>query len=97
MAKYIVFCADGTWSGLGEGDGSDQVQPDATNVLRLFAAGLKVQAVASSAGLAVGTVEDYIRRIRAKYARIGRNADTKVDLYKRALEDGFLPLPDAGA
>lgn len=38
MAKYIVFCADGTWSGLGEGDGSDQVQPDATNVLRLFAA-----------------------------------------------------------
>lgn len=66
-------------------------------VLRLFAAGLKVQAVASSVGLAVGTVEDYIRRIRAKYARIGRNADTKVDLYKRALEDGFLPLPDAGA
>ena len=38
MAKYIVFCADGTWSGLGQGDGDDQVQPDATNVLRLFAA-----------------------------------------------------------
>ena len=66
-------------------------------VLSLFAAGLKSQAVASSTGLAVGTVEDYIRRIRAKYARIGRNADTKVDLYKRAIEDGFLPIPDSGA
>ena len=38
MPKNIVFCADGTWSGLGEGDGDDQVQPSATNVLRLFAA-----------------------------------------------------------
>jgi len=38
MSKYIVFCADGTWSGLGQGDGDDQVQPAATNVLRLFAA-----------------------------------------------------------
>ncbi len=65
-------------------------------VLRLFAAGLKAQAVATSTQLAVGTVDDYIRRIRAKYARIGRSADTKVDLYKRALEDGFLPLPDSG-
>lgn len=37
MAKNIVFCADGTWNGLGDGDAQD-VQPDATNVLRLFAA-----------------------------------------------------------
>jgi two-component system, NarL family, response regulator DevR len=37
-----------------------------------------------------------VRRIRSKYARIGRNADTKIDLYKRAIEDGFLPLPDSG-
>jgi len=37
MPKSIVFCADGTWNGLGQGDGQD-VQADATNVLRLFAA-----------------------------------------------------------
>ncbi len=39
MAKNIVFCADGTWKGLGhsQGDG-DELQADATNVLRLFAA-----------------------------------------------------------
>ncbi len=62
-------------------------------VLALFATGLKTQAVASSLGIAVGTVEDYVRRIRLKYARVGRAAPTKVDLYKRAIEDGFLPMP----
>lgn len=38
MSKNIVFCADGTWSGLGDGDAGDEIQADATNVLRLFAA-----------------------------------------------------------
>ncbi|MDM0074009.1 DUF2235 domain-containing protein [Variovorax sp. J2P1-59] len=37
MPKNIVFCADGTWNGLGAGDAQD-LQADATNVLRLFAA-----------------------------------------------------------
>jgi len=63
-------------------------------VLRLFATGLKAQSVADAMKIAVPTVEDYVRRIRSKYARIGRTADTKIDLYKRAIEDGFLPLPD---
>ena len=61
--------------------------------LSLFANGNKAQSVASQMGLAPGTVDDYIRRVRAKYALVGRPADTKVDLYKRAVEDGFLPLP----
>lgn len=65
-------------------------------VLRLFATGLKAQAVADAMGIAVPTVEDYVRRIRGKYARIGRSAATKIDLYKRAIEDGFLPLPNSG-
>jgi two-component system response regulator DevR len=63
------------------------------SVLALFATGLKTQAVASALGIAVGTVEDYVRRIRSKYARVGRAAPTKIDLYKRAIEDGFLPMP----
>jgi two-component system response regulator DevR len=63
-------------------------------VLTLFAGGVKAQVVASEVGIALGTVDDYVRRIRAKYARIQRPAHTKIDLYKRAVEDGFLPLPD---
>ena len=61
--------------------------------LSLFANGNKEQSVASQMGIAQGTVDDYIRRVRAKYALVGRRADTKVDLYKRAVEDGFRPLP----
>ena len=64
-------------------------------VLTLFARGLKAQAVAYELGISVHTVEDYVGRIRAKYAEIGRPAYDKIDLYRRALEDGFLPLPSA--
>jgi two-component system response regulator DevR len=63
-------------------------------VLALFAGGVKAQVVASEVGIALGTVDDYVRRIRTKYERIQRPAYTKIDLYKRAVEDGFLPLPD---
>jgi DNA-binding NarL/FixJ family response regulator len=63
------------------------------SVLAMFATGLKTQSVASALGIAVATVEDCVRRIRSKYARVGRAAPTKIDLYKRAIEDGFLPMP----
>lgn len=69
------------------------LSPQEQKVLALFADGNKAQVVASRTGLALGTIEDYVKRIRTKYARTGRPANTKIDLYKRALEDGFLPLP----
>jgi two-component system, NarL family, response regulator DevR len=62
-------------------------------VLELFARGVKAQTVAYQLNIAIGTVDDYVRRIRAKYQRAGRPAYTKVDLYKRAVEDGILPPP----
>lgn len=64
-------------------------------VLALFADGARAQNVAEETGIATSTIEDYVRRIRAKYAKIGRPAQTKIDLYKRAVEDGFLPPPNA--
>ncbi len=39
------------------------------------------------------TVTEYLQRIRTKYAEAGRPAPSKTDLYKRALEDGYLPIP----
>jgi len=62
-------------------------------VLSLYAAGAKAPLVASRMGLSEATVIDYIRRVRSKYERVGRPANTKIDLYKRALEDGILPIP----
>jgi len=73
--------------------GEANLSPQEQKVLTLFADGNKAQVVASRTGLALGTIEDYVKRIRTKYARTGRPANTKIDLYKRALEDGFLPLP----
>jgi hypothetical protein len=35
-----------------------------------------------------------VKRIRYKYAMAGRPAHTKIDLYKRALEDGILSVTD---
>ncbi|PJJ55598.1 response regulator [Compostimonas suwonensis] len=62
-------------------------------VLALYASGAKAPLVAQRTGVTEATVVDYIRRVRAKYERAGRPANTKVDLYKRALEDGILPYP----
>lgn len=78
----------------GDPDLSDAaLSPREREVLSLYAAGAKAPLVASRTGLSESTVIDYIRRIRSKYGRVGRPANTKIDLYKRALEDGLLPIP----
>lgn len=69
--------------------------PRQREVLALYASGEKASTVARRTGLAEQTVNDYLGRIRKRYAEAGRPAPTKTDLYKRALEDGWLPLPQA--
>ncbi|TFD66488.1 response regulator transcription factor [Cryobacterium ruanii] len=69
------------------------LSPREREVLSLYAAGAKAPLVASRTALSEATVIDYIRRVRSKYERVGRPANTKIDLYKRALEDGILPSP----
>ena len=67
--------------------------PRQHQVLALYASGEKAATVARRTGLSEQTVNDYLVRIRRRYAEAGRPAPTKTDLYKRALEDGWLPLP----
>lgn len=69
------------------------LSPKEQEVLAHYASGDKSIAVAYRAGLSTSTVAEYVRRIRYKYAMVGRPAHTKVDLYKRAVEDGILPPP----
>ena len=69
------------------------LSPREREVLSLYAAGAKAPLVASRTGLSESTVIDYIRRVRLKYEYAGRPASTKIELYKRALEDGILPIP----
>lgn len=60
-------------------------------VLALYAAGMQADQVADDLGITRETVLDHIRRIRSRYAAAGRAAPTKIDLYRRAREDGVIP------
>lgn len=62
-------------------------------VLELYASGESAKRVASALGLSSETVQDYINRIRYKYAQAGRPIATKIEMFQRAQEDGYLPGP----
>ncbi|MEV7693183.1 response regulator transcription factor [Microbacterium sp. NPDC089189] len=66
-------------------------------VLKLYAAGLPLKIVADRLGIAFSTAKENITRIRVKYVDVGRPAPTKVDLLRRALEDGLLTEQSVGA
>lgn len=65
-------------------------------VLGLYAVGLGAKEVGAALFVSENTVNDHLRRIRAVYSQLGRPAATKVELYQRSLEDGFLPAPRHG-
>ena len=67
------------------------------DVLNLYASGLPLRMVADQLGIAPSTAREYLDRIRVKYVEVGRPAPTKVDLLRRAVEDGILPDLDPDA
>lgn len=60
-------------------------------VLALYASGETADQVAQQLFISRETVLDHIRRIRAKYAAVERAAPSKLDLHRRAVEDGLIP------
>jgi len=60
-------------------------------ILHLYASGLPLKLAAEQLGIGYSTAREYLDRIRAKYIEVGRPAPTKVDLLRRAVEDGILP------
>jgi DNA-binding NarL/FixJ family response regulator len=84
------------WAGIIDSDpliNSVNLSQRQREVLELYAMGESAKRVASLTGLSPDTVQDYLGRIRTKYALAGRPANTKVELLFRAQEDGFLPGP----
>jgi two-component system uhpT operon response regulator UhpA len=67
-------------------------------ILHLYASGLPLKLAAQQLGISYSTAREYLDRIRVKYVEVGRPAPTKVDLLRRAVEDGILPGldPDGG-
>lgn len=61
--------------------------------LELYSSGLPLKSVALRLGTSESTVREHLNRLKAKYDEVGRPAHNKVDLYVRAIEDGYLPPP----
>lgn len=80
------------WASAVDGDrdfADAQLSTREREVLRLYATGLPLKAVAERLGVAYSTAKENISRIRVKYVSVGRPASTKVDLMRRAMEDGI--------
>ncbi|MBW4042672.1 MAG: response regulator transcription factor [Acidobacteria bacterium] len=58
--------------------------------LRLYASGRSTNEVAAEMHVQFETAKTYLRRVREKYARVGRPASRKADLIQRATEDGYI-------
>ncbi|MBA8816688.1 DNA-binding NarL/FixJ family response regulator [Microbacterium halimionae] len=85
------------WASAVEGDrafADAQLSARERDVLRLYAAGLPLKAVADRLGIAYSTAKENITRVRVKYVEVGRPAPTKIDLRRRAMEDGLLQETD---
>jgi DNA-binding NarL/FixJ family response regulator len=88
------------WASAVEGDrafADAQLSAREREVLRLYAAGLPLKAVAERLGVAYSTAKENITRVRVKYVEVGRPAPTKIDLLHRAVEDGILSENLGGA
>ncbi len=74
-------------------DASDRpvLSPQEARALRLYATGMPMKSVARRMAISEETTKQYVGRVREKYARAGRAAPTKLELYHRAVEDGHLP------
>ena len=51
---------------------------------------MSLKQVAAHLEIKQSSAKEHIDRVRVKYARLGREAGTKVDLYLLAIEDGVI-------
>ena len=81
------------WASALDTDGdfvAEHLAPSEVRILSLYAMGAKSVTVARELGCTVPTVNTCMARIREKYREAGRPADTRVDLFRRAVEDGVV-------
>ena len=96
LLRAIVAVAKGeTWVPANCGSPVDLTHRE-TEVLRLYATGMKYAEVAAALDppVSVESVKTYLSRIRKRYGDANRPASTRIELRTRALEDGLLPPED---
>ena len=65
--------------------------PRERQVLGLYVAGLEIPEVAQQLYITENSVKEYLKRIRVKYTQVNRPANNKLELFRRAIEDGIIP------
>lgn len=76
---------------------SSHLSPTEAQVLARYASGEASDVVARQLGISRNTVNTYVSRIRDKYRSVGRAAESRIDLFRRAAEDGLVSYYDPGA
>ncbi len=96
LEAIVTVAHGGTWTSDDDGSSVDLTHRE-TEVLRLYATGLKYAETAAALDppVSVESVKTYLQRIRRRYDEAGRPASTRMELRRRALEDGLLP-PELG-
>lgn len=69
---------------------TDQLSELEAQILTRYASGEASDMVARELNVSRNTVTTYIKRIRDKYRQVGRPAESRVDLFRRATEDGLI-------
>ena len=67
-----------------------KLSPGEEDAFRLYVAGHSTLEVATRMNVQYETAKTYLRRVRDKYAKVGRPASKKAELIRRAAEDGYL-------
>lgn len=71
---------------------SQHLTPAEVRVLAGYASGETSDVVARELSMSRNTVNTYVARIRDKYRAVGRPVNSRVDLFRRAVEDGIVPV-----
>jgi len=75
------------------GDSRPALSEREAEALSLYASGLPMKSAARRMEISLGSFREYLLRVRRKYADVDRPAATKLDLYHRAVEDGYVSTP----
>lgn len=73
---------------------SNRLSETEAKVLALYASGELAETVAKSLMISPASVNTYVSRIRSKYREVGRDAESRVALFRRAAEDGLISWYD---
>lgn len=99
LVETVLAAADGAtfptpdWAAALDADEdfvADHLSDLEARILTHYASGESSACVARTLSVSKNTVNTYIARIRDKYREAGRHADSRVDLFRRAAEDGLV-------